>query len=365
MHLPAPTQNAREGMTALSEGTLGLVAIVTVLAWLPTGAWWCRIWEFPRVQIAVVAAMGAMVAWIEGAVWMAAALATLAAVNAGHVWPYTPLGRRMVPDALPGAMPDLTVGVFNLDVRNPAIDAAVSFLAARTFDLLVLVEIDERWAKALAPVAERYPYRVDVVRDRGLGLALYSRRPLEDDTVRHLVSGARPSIWARVRVSDGRAVSVAAVHPTPPGLERRDGERHDSRIRDAELTLVARDVAERRDEHWLVAGDFNDVAWSRTTRLFEKVSGLADPRRGRGLLNTYHARYLCLRYPIDQVFVCDGLAVASLARSRLPGSDHFGVTAAFTLAPQGGVEPTATPEDQAEARVMIDEGRRDARVPPP
>ena len=129
-----------------------------------------------------------------------------------------------------------------------------------------------------------------------------------------------PSIWARVRLPDGPRVHLVLVHPRPP----RPDIGQDSHLRDAELVLVARAV-EPMERPVVVVGDFNDVAWSYTTALFQRLAGLLDPRRGRGLYTTYHADHVLLRYPLDHVFHSDDLALVEMRVLGHVGSDHFPV----------------------------------------
>ncbi len=133
--------------------------------------------------------------------------------------------------------------------------------AARTRpDLILALETDEGWRRALAPLERDYPHVVAQAQDNTYGLMLYSRLPLERTQVRFLLEDDVPSIRTGVVLPSGERFTFHGVHPRPP----HPG--HSSAPRDAELVLVAREV-DREDGPTVVAGDLNDVAWSDTTRL--------------------------------------------------------------------------------------------------
>ena len=123
--------------------------------------------------------------------------------------------------------------------------------------------------------------------------------------------------------------------------------------------MVGKEVAKIK-EPVIVMGDLNDVAWSHTTTLFQKVSGLLDPRRGRGLFSTFDARNPVMRWPLDHVFHSKHFELLELDRLPGFGSDHFPVYIKLAITPEAALkqeEPQAAPEEKQDAQKKIEKGK--------
>ncbi len=344
----------------------GALVLVTLLPLFKSGSWMVRVWDFPRLQLAglcLVAVLALLCCslrfgWRPDLWGLMIVLGLAAAWQLSHIAPYTLLWPKHLADTDDS---DFTLLVANVDVRNTTPEAAAKALADIEADAILLIEIDSDWARTLALVRSHFAYHIEEIKPDGLGMALWSNIPLENSDIRYIVSDERPSVHADLVLSPTKRARFIGLHQVPPGLPTDDGNgRYDSRIRDAELITVAEHVGENTDLKWIIAGDFNDVAWSHTTRLFTRLSGLEDPRIGRGMLNTYHADRPLLRYPLDHLFVSPSFEIANLQRVRIPGSDHFAMLVSLKFGHGPGADPDTKLGDYEEAEDLIEEGEEDA-----
>ena len=298
--------------------------------------WWIRIFDFPRLQILLIAAATLLVFLLVVDDWNAWALlfGALLVLSVGYqaymMFPYTFLARPQVPQAS-GRDPNRTIALLfaNVLMTNRESDELLAIIREEEPDLVLAVETDGWWQRELDVLADTHAHVVRQPQNNTYGMLLYSRLELIKPKVEFLVQSDIPSIHTRVKLRNGELVELHCVHPRPPAPQ----EAKDAKPRDAELIVVARSL-KGRDVPAIVLGDLNDVAWSRTNYEFQDISGLLDPRIGRGFYHTFHARYPVLRYPLDHCFHTKHFRLVSFKRLRKFGSDHFPVGIELSYEPQ-------------------------------
>ena len=325
--------------------------------------WWFRGADFPRLQILFVGLVALAGLLFIQAEWTLVRelllLGVIAAVayQLKMVLPYTPIWKKQVlhvrQDQL-NVEQQISLLVANVLTPNHKYHLLLEQINRLQPDVVLTLETDQVWQEALKPIEADYPYRVAVPQDNLYGMHLYSRLPLADTEVKFILSDETPSIHATIRLRSGLSVQLYCLHPKPPSPT----EAKDSTLRDAELLIVG-DQIKDIDESCIVMGDLNDVAWSRTTRLFQRISGLLDPRVGRYFMNTFHADYPLLRWSLDHIFHSTDFGLVEMKRLPHIGSDHFPIYVVLQtgrIFEQKQQELEQTESDEDEAQQAIQEG---------
>ena len=340
-----------------------LVIWLTFWSLIPRDEWWIRGADFPRLQILVLGLIAFVLLLVWDQPWnltreiIFIGLIAALAYQLKMVLPYTFFWKKQVKHVRKHQLnPDKQISLIISNVLTPnnQYQLLIEQIQKHQPDLLLTLESDRVWQKALSVIEKDYPYRVPVPLDNLYGMHLYSRLELKDTEVKFILSNEIPSIHTTVILRSGQPVQLYCLHPKPPSPT----EAKDSTLRDAELLIVG-DQIKDLDESCIVMGDLNDVAWSRTTRLFQRISGLLDPRVGRHFVNTFHADYPLLRWSLDHIFHSTDFALVHMKRLPHIGSDHFPV---YVVLQTGRVfeqvqeELEQTDADEQQAQETIKEG---------
>lgn len=347
---------------------LGFFALGSLLNLSSHPHWFVRGWDFPRVQIIVagwlLVASYFVLRLIAGGgsvVGYGPMLATVLLLSLWHgfrIMPYTvlmPKQSASTPAALMTRYDEdpksFRIVMTNVEMENDQYQRWMEEMRRVDPDLLLVLEVDETWMSRIHEFRKLYPYEVSEPNDNWYGMLLLSKLPIVDHTIRCLVQEDVPSIDAEIQMDSGQSFRFVGVHPRPPEPIR---DNH-ATARDAELTLWGREL-ENEKGAVVIGGDLNDVAWSQTTRLFLRTSGLLDPRRGRGFYNTFHADHWYMRFPLDHIFHSPHFTISRLERLGFVGSDHFPIL----------IDLRYTPSQKSAHRVLdsksTDEEESDLRI---
>ena len=349
--------------------TLAIIVIwLSFWSLIPRDEWWFRGADFPRLQILAVGiiALILLIFWQQPwDLWreiIFIALLAALAYQLKMVLPYTFIWKKQVQQVRQDQLnpkQQISLIVSNVLTPNHHYQLLIAQIEKYQPDLVLTLESDQVWQNALTVIEKDYPYRVAVPLDNLYGMHLYSRLELKNTEVKFILSDEIPSIHSTVILPSGQPVQLYCLHPKPPSPT----EAKDSTLRDAELLMVG-DQIKDLDQSCIVMGDLNDVAWSRTTRLFQRISGLLDPRVGRKYINTFHANYKFLRWSLDHVFHSTDFALVEMKRLPYIGSDHFPI---YVVLQSGRIfdqvqeELEQSPADEQEAQQAIQDGIEQAQ----
>lgn len=364
-HRIAATRTTRRKCVSLllyATVALGLSMVTgTLLSLSRHPHWFIRGWDFPRPLIAGLALLsgGAYALFFFDGQWLEwaflGAIGFCVAWQSYRIIPYMPWMPATVKAAdRRDENAVLRLVSSNVQRENVQYDRWRQVICQADPDIILALEVDDTWTHQINELQDDYPYTVRQPQDNYYGMILLSRLKLIDPTIRYIVQEDVPSIHTGVELRNGQHIYLHGVHPRPPEPLRDQ----DADARDAEVVLIGREIAERKEERpTVVVGDFNDVAWSHTTELFLQLSGLLDPREGRGLFNTFHTERPLFRFPLDHVFHSNDFKLVKLWLLDYVGSDHFPVCIELShepMTPLEQPEPEASAQHEEEAEQKVE-----------
>lgn len=347
----------------LLAGVGALMVLATLLPLLKSQQAWIRWCDFPRAQLLVLAtpvlvflpALGWDVTWVPW-VWGVVMLAAIAQLV--QILPYTSIWRKQTPPAhAANAKARIRILVANVFMDNRDYDGLLALVRTHEPDILLALETDSGWADAIRQLDKTYPHHLDCPLPNTYGLMFRSRLRMRNAEIVYRIQDDVPGVNCELQLPDRTWINFYGLHPRPPA----PGEADTSKVRDAEVVLVAKAVS-AADRPAIIAGDLNDVAWSHSTRLFLRIGELLDPRIGRGLFPTFHAKYWFARWPLDHVFHTRHFAYVSMQRLNNFGSDHFPILAELQLTPNAVAQedvPQAEADDHREAEQHLVEAAKE------
>jgi endonuclease/exonuclease/phosphatase (EEP) superfamily protein YafD len=211
--------------------------------------------------------------------------------------------------------------VSNVYYANRGHKRLLGLVARENPDVVGLVEVSARWLRKLKPLRARYPYHYEVPDEHYVGLALYSRLPLEDARVLPLPGETSSPVIAATLKAPGGDVEIVLAHPmSPVGAEY-------IQRRNAQIEAIARHAGAAQMP-LVLAGDLNLTMWNDAYRPLVDA-GLHNARAGHGIGATWPA-IGPLGVPIDHILASPGVRLRNFRVLPGIGSDHLPVTAEFS-----------------------------------
>lgn len=289
--------------------------------------------NFPAHFAAAFVAVAALLAWQRRLVPAVACVALAALAIA----PVVPWYFGADPAADDPARPWMRLLVSNVHHSNRDHERLLDLVERENPDVIGLLEVNARWLRKLKPLRARYPHHYEVPGELHVGLALYSRLPLEDARELQLPGDGSTPIIVATLAAPGGDLEIVLAHPmSPVGAQY-------IRQRNMQIAALAKHAAAAQIP-LVLAGDLNLTMWNDAYRPLAEVGGLLNARKGHGISPSWPALGP-IGVPIDHILATRDVRLRNFRVMSGIGSDHYPVTAEFGALEARLALPAEAPHD--------------------
>lgn len=229
--------------------------------------------------------------------------------------------QRAAPPAPAAGEPTLRILVYNIYYRNSDLDQVVATVRRYDPDIVFLMEYSHDIQQRLEDSFAAYPHRLIQPSRFTMGLALFSRLPIEEAIVHRSDDTRIPIYEVRMRAKE-TAFTFVGGHPWPP--QPQWGQLHRDQM--AAITRVAAGAP----QPLIVAGDFNAAPWAYTLRDLAHAAEVRHVRDALDAGKTWFGAPL-IGLPLDHVLISDEWRVLAYRYGARGGSDHVPIVVDLRL----------------------------------
>ncbi len=316
--LPASEANSKS-KTGWWESVLRMVtmagSLTLVLSWLGRFHWMADLASHLTLHLLLVVWIGSFIL-LRTRSWLLGTLALLFTLTytpqcIALLWPSS-FGLNAHPHAS-GQHPLRFISC-NVWTSNPNKAGVTQYLRDSNADIVLVMEVNREWRKALEELNDVYPHQFIIDREDNFGIGYLCRMAPGSVRVHHLDASAVPSIDMTINVGD-RSIRMIGTHPLPPiGAEY-------TKQRNQHLAALASLLA-HGETPTIVMGDLNCTSWSGHFRDLLAGTELRDSRLGFGFLPTWPSSMGPLGIAIDHALVSTEWRVVERKVGPPVGSDH-------------------------------------------
>jgi len=339
-----------------------LLILANILPFIPHQHWIFRVFDFVCIQLLALQFPLLLIGFVfienqNLLFWTVQSfLAILTVYNSYLLIPFTPMYRIRREKSIENNSELISVLSVNVYQFNHEFQRLIDLIHEIKPDIILTMESNKDWEEALSVLDKEYPNYQKVALENTYGMHFYSKLKTTRIQIHYFVADDLPSLEIDLETHNKTIFTLFCVHPAPPSPT----EEKTSKERDGELLSIAKKVR-KLNNPVIVTGDFNNVAWARSSVLFRKTSKLIDPRIGRGFVSTFHARYKLLRFPIDLFFHSTDIFIEEFKTLRPIGSDHLPLYCSFVInfksSSQQQLVEELEKDEMAEVNEMIEKAR--------